>query len=300
MNLITESEVKVSEPRITNTRIRSDSTAKLTAEVRISENKKDTIRNKKTTHEITTKKLKVDSDMLKLVEASKLSLDDKFMQYESKEGTNEARIKKWLTRIIQSGNIDDFYRPKMDPSFAGNSICYVAGKMPAVGKSKIWWKRAAKRVGLQLGTEKQYIAFIGCLIKDLVEAGWDVTEAWYAVCSDSKSLGHFYNSEGAKCDLEMTGSREVCGFYDLGNTQKILEEDEGYCLFYDIDSTCELWPKCKADEADEEDACWIAGGNYFDRSDLSPLSFLIHDHTVFNGDFFSVGWLVLNINPYQC
>lgn len=267
MKWATEIEVQVSGAMITGAEVRSDGTCKLTIEIVLPENKEEA------TTEVTTKKVKVKSDVLKLVEASKLSLDDKFMQYEPEEGTNEARFKESLTKVIQSG-VSDFWRPNLDPSFdeTGESICYVAGKKPAVGKSKNWWKEVAKKVGLQEGTKKQYVAFLGCLIKKLVEKGWEVSQAWYAVCSDSKKLGHYWNSEYAKHDFEMTGSREVCDFYDLGNTFKILAEDE----------------------EEKAGGFWLAGGYYYGNSGNYPLADLGRGNGVSNDCSNSVGWLVRN------
>lgn len=267
MKRATEIEVQVSGAMITGAEVRSDGTCKLTIEIVLPEN------NEEATTEVTTKKVEVKGNVLKLVEASKLSLDDKFMQYKPEEGTNEARFKESLTNVIQSG-VSDFWRPNMDPSFdeTGESICYVAGKGPAVGKSKNWWKEVAKKVGLQEGTEKQYIAFLGCLIKKLVEKGWEVSQAWYAVCSDSRKLGHYRNSAHAKYGLELTGSREVCDFYDLGNTCKILAEDE----------------------EEKVGGFWIAGGHFNMYSHCFPLADLVLDNNVNYDGNFCVGWLVVN------
>ncbi|MCI8620836.1 MAG: hypothetical protein HFJ50_03360 [Clostridia bacterium] len=267
MKWTTGIEVQVSGAMITGAEVRSDGTCKLTIEIVLPENKEEA------TTEVTTKKVKVKGDVLKLVEASKLSLDDKFMQYEPEKGTKEARFKESLTKVIQSG-VSDFWRPNLDPSFdeTGESICYVAGKKPAVGKSKNWWKEVAKKVGLQEGTKKQYVAFLGCLIKKLVEKGWEVSQAWYAVCSDSKKLGHYWNSEYAKHDFEMTGSREVCDFYDLGNSFKILAEDE----------------------EEKAGGFWLAGGLYVIDGYYYPLAGLAHCNDVGSDYVDSVGWLVLN------
>ena len=271
MKTTTEIEVQVSGARIVEAEVRSDGTAKLTVEIALPENKEEVAT------EVTTKKTIISNDVLKLVEASKLSLKDKFIQYEPKEGTNEARFKERLTEVIQSG-VSDFWRPNLDPSFdeTGESICYVAGKRPAVGKSKNWWKQTAQKVGLQEGTKKQYVAFLGCLIKKLVAEGWDVEKAWYAICSDSKDIGHYWNSTGAKYDFEMTGSREVCGFYDLGNTCKILAEDEKAGVF-----------------------C-LARGNFDDDGYRYPLADLAYDNRVNNGFYNSVGWLVRNCSTDHC
>ncbi len=273
-----EIEVQVSKAKIIDAEVRSDGTCKLTVELESTEETNTEITTNTTkvsndTTEIATKKLEVSNDMLELVEASKLRLDDKFMQYEPEEETDEEEFKKILTRLIQSGTLKDFWRPKMDPSFdeTGYGICYVAGKIPAVGKSKNWWKEAAKRIGLQLGGRVQYIAFLGFLIKKLVEEGWSVADAWYAVCSDSKNLGHYYNSGETKHKLEMTGSREVCKFFDLGNTFKILatEEEESVCF-------------------------WLAGGNYFVNGCTYPLTDITLNNCSNSVCNDSVGWLVLN------
>ena len=99
---------------------------------------------------------KVSKDVLRLVEASKLSLNDKFMQYKPVGGTNECIFKEMLTEAIKSG-LNDFWRPKMDPSFDETGhICYVAGKRPAVGKSKEWWQKEAEWLGLDIETKKLY------------------------------------------------------------------------------------------------------------------------------------------------
>ena len=70
--------------------------------------------------------------------------------------------------------------------------------------------------------------------------------------------------------MECTGSREVCGFYDLGNTYKLLSEDKAHENFF-----------------------WLVGGYYYDHSleysmaDLYPCGSRIDNTAV------SVGWIVL-------
>lgn len=267
MKTTIEIEVHGSEARIINAEVRSDGTCKLTVDVALPGRKAEA------TVEATKKGVNAEYDMLELIEASKLSLEDEFMQYEPKEGTNEARFKESLTKIIQSGTLSDFWRPKMDPSFTEDekSICYMAGKKPAVGKSFNWWKNTAKKIGFQVGTRKQYVSFMGCLIKKLVEKGWDMKEAWYAVCTDSKSLGNYLNSEGTKNEFEMTGRREVCKFYDLGNTFKLLAEDE-----------------------ERDGGYWIAGGNCSNTGITYPLASLGHYYQTDYLNIGGVGWLVRN------
>lgn len=205
-----------------------------------------------------------------LIEAEKLSLDDEFMQHEPCTEA-EVRTKELIVEAIRS-NVKNFCRPEMDPSFADDGIAYVAGKKPAVGKSYVWWSKIAKKYDpsrkSRLGTRLEYGAFLGVLIKELVAEGKAVEWAWNAVCNDSKELGHYYDSKNAKCEFEPTGSRLICGFYDLANTYKILAEDEG--------------------------GFWIAGGDYHDFGFSSSLVALYHLTVRYFDNNYSVGWLVFS------
>ena len=205
-----------------------------------------------------------------LVKASKLSLKDFFMRHKPKT-EEEKEFKETLTEVIKNG-IEDFYRPAMDPSFADKActkIHYIAGERPAVGKSYNWWEETVKDSDFCLGTKAQYVAFLGVLIKMLVAKGWTCCEAWDAVCNDSKNLGHYSNSDNAKHQFEYTGSREICGFFDLANTYKILANDE------------------------EADGFWLAGGDYDNRSYYYPLDSLVLDNNYDCNLSKSVAWLVL-------
>ena len=210
----------------------------------------------------------------KLIEASKLSLDDEFMRYEPRTD-GQRYFKNNLTSAIKSG-VKDFYRPIYDPSIDENgNIVFVAGKMPAVWHSYDWWEKAAKEYmperRSRLGTKNEYLAFLGVLIKKLIAIGWNVADAWYAVCDDSKMLGHYWNSENAKNDFEETGSREVCGFFDLANTFKIL-----------------AWDK-------EVGGIWLASSScFFSISDVGPLANLVINFNQANVYDYSVGWYVLS------
>lgn len=215
------------------------------------------------------------SDMYLLVEASKLSLEDEFMRY-NPQSERSKEFKNLLTKVINKG-IKDFYRPVMDPyASKDGDFFYAAGNKPAVGHSYDWWEKKAMEFDpdreSRLGTRYEYVAFLGVLIKSLVEYGWKTADAWKAVCDDSKELGHYWNSENAKHSLETTGSREACGFYDLANTYKILAEDED----------------------EKAGGFWLAGGDYYDFSYINPLADLYH---YCNRNYyydFCVGWLVLS------
>ena len=218
--------------------------------------------------------LKAKDSMFVLIEASRLSLDDKFMQYEL-TSDNQRKFKKLLTEAIESG-LSDFWRPKLDPSFneERNGLVFEVGKMPAVGKSYNWWKEKARQYlperGSRLGTKTEYVAFLGVLIKKLVASGWPMSKAWEAVCDDSIELGHYRNSENAKYDFEVTGSREICGSCDLANMCKILAWDE------------------------EMGGFWLAGGFYIGSSPYYPLADLGRCTDRVIDCNLGVGWLVLS------
>lgn len=217
-------------------------------------------------------KIFIPNDDFVIVEAESLSLNDEFMQYEPKS-ERERITKKLIAEVIEK-KVKNFYRPKYDPSFADNAIQFVAGKKPAVGKSYNWWVEAAKNYcpsgNSRLGTRLEYGAFLGVLIKKLVEEGKSVKRAWHAVCNDSKELGHYSNSQDAKHAFELTGSRLICGLYDLANTYKILAEDEEAGGFWVVGGYC---------------CCF---GYRYPLADLSHFTTRDFDRTA------SVGWLVLS------
>lgn len=217
-----------------------------------------------------------DNSMFVLIDASKLSLKDEFMCYCPRIPQCED-IKRLITRAINKG-IKDYYKPLVDPSVDENGkIYFKAGNKPALGHySYNWWEKKAKEFcpdcGSRLGTKLEYVAFLGVFIKSLVETGWNVTDAWGAVCYDSKELGNYRNSKNARLYPELTGSREVCGFYDLANAYKILA----------------------ADEDEESGVFWLAGGCFANDCSSSPVADLCHYNLRDSPGTCGVGWLVLS------
>lgn len=173
----------------------------------------------------------VQEDVFILVEASKLNLDDEFMKYEP---TNEREeiFKEGLTKVIQKG-INDFYRPKHDPSFNGDGtgVIFKAGEKPAVNKSYKWWENVAKKFmpnrHSRLGTMSEYVAFLGVLIKKLIEdEKWSIAKAWDAVCNNSKELGHYRSLLKTLKILAEDKDDRTGGFWLVG----------GLCDYYAFDS----------------------------------------------------------------
>lgn len=169
-----------------------------------------------------------------IAKVSTLSLEDEFLKHKP-ENDEQKKFKNALISAIKSG-LSDFRAQRMDACFdeEGN-ICFKAGMRPAVGKSANWWKKTAEKFipekESRLGTTKERIAFLGLLIKYLIEErGYIVSDAWKAVCNQSKDLGHYWDSKDAKHEFEDTGSRQVGEWYDLANTCKITIDDEAGCF----------------------------------------------------------------------
>lgn len=209
-----------------------------------------------------------------IAKASTLSLEDEFLKYEP-ETRQQTEFKNALISAIESG-LSDFRAQRMDACLdeEGN-ICFKAGMKLAVGKSPKWWKKVAKKFmpekGSRLGTKRERIAFLGLLIKYLIEEeGYTVSNAWKAVCDQSKDLGHYCDSENAKHDFENTGSRQVGEWYDLANTCKI---------------TVDVEPDCFS----------LVGGEYVSNGDYNPLA-AVCDVLYPYGEYLDcTGWIVLPV-----
>lgn len=179
---------------------------------------------------------------------------------------------------VKATMLEPFYKPIYDPSEDGNIIAYQKGKMPAVGHSYNWWVETASKMSAvsgrhwHLATEYQYYAFLVWLINQLVKNGKSVDVAIKIVVLDSKELGHYYDSENSTKgeDFEDTGSRCLCGVYDLANTYKILS--------------------CSNKEAG---GFWLGGSLYDIFGYGNPLADLCRDTNVDDAHALSVGLLVL-------
>lgn len=178
---------------------------------------------------------------------------------------------------VKEERIEAFYRTIYDPSDAGDHlVAYMKGMRPATGHSYNWWVKTASNMPAvegrhwRVATEYQYYAFLVWLINQLIKAE-TVEETLNKIIIDSKELGHYYNSKGStkENESEPTGSRCICGIYDLANVSKILA--------------------CSNQEAG---GFWLGGGNYFTSRYNIPLAHLNHTGLV-NVNFDSVGMLVL-------
>lgn len=216
---------------------------------------------------------KIGEDTFIFIEAEKLSINDEFMKYTPKT-ESEYRLKEAIKSVI-ARKIKNFYKPKFDPSFSEdeNMISFVPNKKPAIGRTYKWWIKTAREYNPEhssrLGTIFEYYAFLGVLIKKLVATGSDAEWAWNAVCNNSIELGHYKNSENAKCDVELTGSRDICGVCDLGNVYKMVAGYREYTFFR-------------------------FGGCFYSFSYNEYLSKFIHESCYGTDSYYGVGWIVLS------
>lgn len=214
------------------------------------------------------------------IPASELSLAECWFSNFRPDTLAEENFYKEVKEVIKEG-VKDFWRPKYDPSLTedGTKICYLPGKKPITGKNYEWWNERTKEFNpkckSRLGTKSEYVAFLAVLIKSLVASGWEMANAWNAVCNDSKELGHYCNSRNAKDTFEYTGSRRICEFYDLGNTIKMLAKDK------------------------QNDRLWLTSGSYKAYSTVSPLAERFNVEPQKSVYTRTTGWLILECNPDQ-
>ena len=181
----------------------------------------------------------------------------------------EKEFLEFLNEAVDAG-VKTFKVPVCDPSIDENgSLQFVAGCKPAVGYSYNELKEIAIKNGVQLGSKNQYVIFLATIIHRLVEEGWSKADAFFAVCTDSTQLGHYWTSEKARHDFEVTGSRKIAGKCDLANTYKILKNDEKAGGF------------------------WFAGGGHYGDGGDDPLAYLNLCCNYDNHCNLSVGWFVL-------
>ncbi len=202
---------------------------------------------------------------------------DKVLHFRTKDKKINSFIE--IVRETQEVGLVPFWRPVMDPTEIDGKIVYQKGKPPAVGHSYKWWKDTAEQMlpiqgNIWLpGSEYQYYADKVDLINQYVAEGHDLEEAIEGVVLNSAKFGHFADSEGAQRDFETTGSRKICGRYDLGNCCKLLrctsKKDGGY---------------------------WLAGSFFFVRGDFFQLAGCTHDIDVNREHRNGLGWLIV-CNP---
>lgn len=174
------------------------------------------------------------------------------------------------------GRLHTFTCMTIDTSVKDGKLVYQKGLPIKTGFSQKQWEKMLKEYNPSRNSRQMTRTEHACrnlfLIQRLVESGYEIKEAWEAVCDDSRKIGHYRNSDNHKNDFEPTGSREVCGFCDLGNAWKFIAEDS--------------W--------DEAGGFWAAGGGYYSNGYDFPVADLGHCYDV-DFDYRSgVGMLALD------
>ena len=224
--------------------------------------------------------LSLSDERLHLVDTTTENFYKNVLEFKSKNPNIKAFCK--AIQEVQEVGVKPFYRPVLDPSIENGKVIYEKGKEPAIGILYTDWLKFVKRMNSvegkrwKIGSEYQYYAFLVELINQLVESGWKIKDAMNAVIIDSRALGNYSDPKSSiKETREKTGSREICGYYDLANTFKIL--------------SCTNRP----------DIAWYAGGAIGFFSDSYPLAYLInleykgeYEKTFYAIDY-GVAWLVL-------
>lgn len=212
-----------------------------------------------------------------IVDVENLSLDDEFTKFQT-QTTYEKSFRGELFTVIKKNKLKNFCKPIYDPSISGNQgIAFASNMDPALGMSFKQWFEIARTINpsknSRIGSRDEYIAFLGFLIKKMVEAGVPIEKAWNSVCDDSSNIGVYASEVSFQNVLRKTGSKGICGFYDLANTQKVLLSDLSYAANY----------------------YWKAGGTYKDQGSRKPLvtfEFYTDSITPLTD---SVGWIIWDV-----
>lgn len=209
-----------------------------------------------------------------VVEIEAFQLSDKCMQFKPKT-ERQIRVYNSIVRAKTIG-MKNFRVAAIAPSLSedGQTIIYREGMKPAVGKSPMWWKEALicfmPRMNSRMARVIESDVRLGTIIKYLVEEGYEIEDAWNAVCDDSRNIGNYSDSENTKHELELTGSRPVGKWCDLGNVFNIISNNtlSGF---------------------------WITGGCYKVKGKNYPLAYCNKVHFPNMDHHLSIGLLVMDV-----
>lgn len=213
-----------------------------------------------------SKILEFDS-LFPIVESSKLSLDDNFLQYIPKT-EKQRELKEKIENVIRIG-VPDFRHSIIDPSVnQQGEIYFEMGQKPGIGYTMKWWEDNAKKIfpskNSRVGSDSQYYAFLAVLmrdaIRDLIEseflntirrfhimAGYSTEEEvdevvkesiWGNFCDDSSPIAYYCDTMDKEnwtkhgFQIQRTGSMPYGKWYDLANTLKIVKSKESGKLLF--------------------------------------------------------------------
>lgn len=100
------------------------------------------------------------------------------------------------------GRLHTFTCMIIDASVIDGKLVYQKGLPIKTGFSQREWAKMLKDYNPSRNSRQMTRTEYACrnlfLIQRLVESGYEIAEAWYAVCDDSKEIGHYCNSYNAK------------------------------------------------------------------------------------------------------
>ena len=156
-----------------------------------------------------------------LVEASKLSFEDTFMNYEPRDEF-ERNLKRDLRYVITS-KMEDFYCSRNSPILSDSDSEIIAfGNFDGeYHKTYRFWNRVSKRISKEkksrIGTRYQHSAYLGTVMKQLINCGMSVERVWKEIHNIKKL---YYLSK------ELPQYQHInISFY--GKKDKLLRDDRG-------------------------------------------------------------------------
>ena len=250
----TEMEISVSGGRIIDAKVMPNGRGKLTVDVESDAASLLVLMNKNLV--VPKKKIILQSvGIERIIDPLSIPIDAEWMQYEPKT-RKQRELKELFLEARAKERLHIFSCMAMDASIEEKKLIYAKGLNPAcverysVGRQLEMIDNYAPNRNSRWMTKTEYVCKCLVIIGKLVEEGWKIEKAWYAVCDDSRELGHYTNSDNSIWGFEPTGSRKVCDFYDLANTCKMLARDP--------------W--------EEGNHFWSASGYYCKHSDYNPIA----------------------------
>ena len=128
------------------------------------------------------------------------------------------------------GRLHPFTCMTIDPSVKDGKLVYQKGMPIRTIFSYRQWEKMIINYNLsrnsRMMTRTEYVCRNLFIIQKMVEeSGYKIEVAWRKLCDASEEIGHYCDSDNFRECFEPTGSRNVCGFYDLGNAYKLIKED---------------------------------------------------------------------------
>lgn len=170
---------------------------------------------------------------LRKIDVNLTGFFDVILSYKGKN-QNDA-IADFIGKIwqIKRDAHEPFWTPIMDPSSKDGMIIFEKGLEPFVCYPfALWENNLAEEPSVDgkkwsIGSGFHAYARAVDIINQLVSMGWAPAKSIEAVVINSADLGNWKDSPKSSSKIELTGSRQVGNYYDLGNTFKFIKNSDG-------------------------------------------------------------------------